>query len=107
MKAIPAFAALSVFPLAGQGKGNPLQYYCLKNPHGQRSLEYYSPCGCKDSDTAEQLSMHVYNGAASSAFLGAHSQRTSGFLVKLLTVCEFLASVPFLGEKYGFTCLYF
>ena len=27
----------------GGGHGNPLQYSCLKNPHGQRSLEGYSP----------------------------------------------------------------
>ena len=25
------------------GHGNPLQYSCLENPHGQRSLESYSP----------------------------------------------------------------
>ena len=23
---------------SGEGNGNPLQYYCLENPHGQRSL---------------------------------------------------------------------
>ena len=23
----------------GEGHGNPLQYFCLENPHGQRSLE--------------------------------------------------------------------
>jgi len=27
------------------GHGNPLQYSCLENPHGQRSLEGYSPWG--------------------------------------------------------------
>ena len=27
----------------GGGHGNPLQYYCLENPHGQRSLAGYSP----------------------------------------------------------------
>ena len=27
--------------------------------HGQRSLAGYSPWGCKESDTTEQLSMHV------------------------------------------------
>ena len=31
----------------GEGNGNPLQYSCLKNPHGQRSLAAYSPLGCK------------------------------------------------------------
>ena len=25
------------------GHGNPLQYSCLENPHGQRSLVGYSP----------------------------------------------------------------
>ena len=27
----------------GGGHCNPLQYSCLENPHGQRSLEGYSP----------------------------------------------------------------
>ena len=27
----------------GGGHHNPLQYSCLENPHGQRSLECYSP----------------------------------------------------------------
>ena len=27
----------------GGGRGNPLQYSCLENPHGQRSLAGYSP----------------------------------------------------------------
>ena len=31
----------------GGGYGNPLQYSCLKNPHGQRSLVGYSPWGCR------------------------------------------------------------
>ena len=26
----------------GEGNGNPLQFSCLKNPHGQRSLVGYS-----------------------------------------------------------------
>ena len=29
----------------GEGHGNPLQYSCLENPHGQRSLAGYSPWG--------------------------------------------------------------
>ena len=39
----------------GGGHGNPLQYYCLGNPHGQRSLMGYSPWGCKESDTTEAI----------------------------------------------------
>ena len=35
------------------GHGNPLQYFCLENPHGQRSLVGHSPWGCKESDTTE------------------------------------------------------
>ena len=27
----------------GEGHGNPLQYSCLENPHGERSLADYSP----------------------------------------------------------------
>ena len=40
----------------GVGNGNPLQCYCLENPHGQRSLAGCSPWGCKESDMTEQLS---------------------------------------------------
>ena len=40
----------------GRGHGNPLQYSCLENPHGQRSLVVYSPWGSKESDTTEGLS---------------------------------------------------
>ena len=38
-----------------EGNGNPLQYSCLENPHGQRSLASYSPWGHKESDTTERL----------------------------------------------------
>ena len=34
----------------GGGHGNPLQYSCLENPHGPRSLAGYSPYGCKELD---------------------------------------------------------
>ena len=35
------------------GQGNPLQYSCLENPHGQRSLMGYGPQSCKESDRPE------------------------------------------------------
>ena len=38
----------------GEGHSNPLQYSCLENPHGQRSLEGYSPWGRKELDTTKQ-----------------------------------------------------
>ena len=37
----------------GERNGNPLQYSCLENPHGQRSLRGHNPMGHKDSDTTE------------------------------------------------------
>ena len=40
----------------GEGHSNLLQYSCLENPHGQRSLAGYSPLGHKESDTTQQLS---------------------------------------------------
>ena len=38
---------------AGGGHGNPFQYSCLENPHGQRSLVAYRSQSDKESDTTE------------------------------------------------------
>ena len=40
----------------GVGHGNPLQYSCLENSHGQRSLADYSPWSCKEFNMTERLS---------------------------------------------------
>ena len=40
----------------GGGHDNPLQYPCLENPHGQRSLVGYSLWGFKESNMTEGLS---------------------------------------------------
>ena len=47
----------------GGGHDNPLQYSCLENPQGQRSLAGCGPCGCKKSDTSEGIStaQHINN----------------------------------------------
>ena len=42
----------------GGGHGNPLQYSCLENPHGQRSLVGCSP-GVAESDRTGRLSTHI------------------------------------------------
>ena len=51
---------LSLIPGLGRSLGgrqcNPLQYSCLENAHGQKSLAGCSPWGCKESDTTERLS---------------------------------------------------
>ena len=48
---------LSLIPGLGrsprEGHGNPLQYSCLENPHGQRSLVGYSLWGYKELGTTE------------------------------------------------------
>ena len=41
---------------SGAGNGNPLQFSCLENPHGQQSLAGCSPWDRKESDTTERLS---------------------------------------------------
>ena len=41
---------LGRFP--GEGKGNPLQYFCLENPMDGGA---WCPWDCKESDTTEQL----------------------------------------------------
>ena len=54
---------------SGGGNGNPLQYSCLENPHGQRSLVGYSPWGCKESDTTEWLRTHTHTFSLLRAIL--------------------------------------
>ena len=49
-----SFPGLGRFPK--EGHGNPVQYSCLENSHGQRSLAGSSPQDCKESDMTEQLS---------------------------------------------------
>ena len=41
----------------GGGHGDALQYSCLVNPHGQRSLTGYSPWGHKELAMTERLSI--------------------------------------------------
>jgi len=43
------------------GHGNPLQYSCLENPQGQRSLADYTPWGCKESDLYNIVSQLYFN----------------------------------------------
>ena len=44
----------------GGGRGNPLQYSCPENSHGQRRLAGCSPWGFKESDTTEQLRYSIW-----------------------------------------------
>ena len=44
----------------GVGNGNPLQYSCLENPHGDRTLADYSPWGYRESNMTEHTHTHRY-----------------------------------------------
>ena len=44
----------------GERNGYPLQYSCLENPYGQRSLTGYSSWDLRESDTAERLSLFTF-----------------------------------------------
>ena len=46
----------------GGEHGNPPQYSCLENPHGQSSLVDYCPRGHKESDMTEATE-HACTGA--------------------------------------------
>ena len=45
----------------GGGHGSPLQYFCLENPHGQRSLAGYSPWIAKSQTWQKWLSTHAHH----------------------------------------------
>ena len=61
----------------GGGHGSPLQYSCLENPHGQRSLAGYSPWGRTKSDMA----------AAAAAFLQALCSVSPPVCPRQITPC--------------------
>ena len=44
----------------GRRRGTPLQYSCLENSNGQRSLVDYNPRDDKESVTTEQLCTHTH-----------------------------------------------
>ena len=57
VKILPTVWEMGFYPGLGRppggGHGNPLQYSCLENPHGQRSLVDYSLRCHKELDTTE------------------------------------------------------
>ena len=69
----------------GGGYGNPFQYSCLENPHGQRSLEGYCSWGRKGSDKTEWLEFPPTHGCMCPVFIrdppsGCRPSRISGSL---------------------------
>ena len=62
VKNVPAMQETRV-PSLGQEdpleKGMATQYSCLENSMGKRSLAGYSPCGSKELDMTEQISLSL------------------------------------------------
>ena len=54
--------------IPGLGRAwQPTPVFLPGEPHGQRSLVGYSPWGCKESDTTEWLSTHVWKADLNSS----------------------------------------
>ena len=62
----------------GEGNGYPLQYSCLGESHGQRSLEGYSPWGHKESDTTEPLT-HTHTHTHTHIHTHIHTSHPDDF----------------------------
>ena len=62
--------------------GNPLQYSCLENPRGQRSLVGCSPWGRRESDTTERLSTNEETLLLNKGFPGSSAGKESAFYAR-------------------------
>ena len=85
----------------GGGHGNTLQYSCLENPPGQRSLVGYTPWGCKESDITDWLSTsqfrpEIYLFLYYSNFLDIY---VDNFMLHLLIYVDHFSSYWVLEEK--------
>ena len=68
---------------SGGGYGSLLQYSCLENPHGQKSLVGYSTWGHKESDTTERLS-------AAQHGLTPYKQNTMSLIITQNCFCSII-----------------
>ena len=66
----------------GEGNGNPLQFSCPKNPHGQRSLVGHTPWGCKESGMTERLSTAQHVQHISMSLFATHMSSLMKYLFK-------------------------
>ena len=82
----------------GRRHGNPLQYSCLENPHGQRSLAGYSLWGHKELDTTEATG-HTRTGASRQLDPAPRVDQVSKFLLFccrsiLMSIKHMVKAVP-------------
>ena len=75
-----------------EGNGNPLQYPCLENPHGQKRLVGSSPW-VTESDTPEPLSVHAHSGSPVFRRTAKGLSHTDIFL-RILDTCQGGGSLP-------------
>ena len=71
------------------GHGNPLQYSCLENPHGQRSLVGYSLWGLKELDMT-WVTKHstAQNGIISISYVFLNSDQIRSVAQLCPTLCD-------------------
>ena len=91
----------------GEGDGNPLQYFCLENPHGEKSLVGYSPWGCKETDMSEQLTMLGHssepvalNGMNTSSYWDVGKTCSLARSSRVLFSWEFISQVLGVAKKF-------
>ena len=73
----------------GGGIVNPLQDYCLENPHGQKCLAGYSPWGHTESKTTEWRRKHIY---ASELHLGCWCSCIQGYPGSVQFSCSVMSN---------------
>ena len=94
----------------GGGHGNPLQCYCLENPHGWRSLAGHRPWGLKDLDMTEQLStaQHTLSPIANTGFiLDVIHSMSFGKCIMTCTTIIVLYRIVSLLQKFPMFHLFF
>ena len=80
----------------GGGHGNPLQYSCLENPHGQRRLVGYSPWGSQKV-RYDWVTKHI-NKAATNILIAkffVHISRVSLGNMPISGICKSCRHLPF------------
>ena len=82
----------------GREHGNPLQYTCLENPHGQRNLAGYSPWGRRvRHNWMTKLSTCIYPSTYLSAYLSV--------IYPCMYVCMYVCMYPSLYLSCNFIIL--
>ena len=76
----------------GEGNGSPLQYSCLENSHGQRSLAGYSPWGRRELDTTE-VTEHSTDRLSTDRHYAAKSSKTATKAQVWTSIAETLVNI--------------